>query len=343
MIRINFNLPVAIRAWVPCPSRRRGHVSPNPSMAALRLAMAPSVFIAVLAAALTVTPIAHAADVDWIDPLGGDFNDGGNWSAGVPGVGDTAIFDLATGGYTVTFPANVTTGGLRIREDTVTFSLGGFEYQLIAVLNLGLSFTSSKLTIANGTLRVDTAPIEVFLGSATNAFTEIVLQTPAVMKTNAALRLGVASGSTGIITLQADTVLNVNTPAGGVFLGSNATATGEILLFDGAGVNAGAMLTVVGLSGDGSLQVFDSVYNADDLHVAELAGATGDLLVLGPAAALFSQGAGLTSARGEIGGSLAGAVGEGIITFTGLDTRWDLVGGDFFLGTRSLGTLQLLD
>jgi T5SS/PEP-CTERM-associated repeat protein len=81
--------------------------------------------------------VSQAADRYWIDPLGGPFNTTTNWStfsggpdgASVPVAGDTAIFDIDTGGsfYPVTFSANaasdvirVTDGSVFLRSDSAT-------------------------------------------------------------------------------------------------------------------------------------------------------------------------------------------------------------------------------
>ncbi len=59
------------------------------------------------------TLLLTAADTEWTAAGGGAFNDGGNWSSGVPGASDQGIFDLdATFG--VTFDANYSSNQLLI-------------------------------------------------------------------------------------------------------------------------------------------------------------------------------------------------------------------------------------
>src|SRR4051812_47666813 len=70
---------------------------------------------------------AAAADILWTNPLGGDFQTGGNWLGGTPpGTGDVANFSL-NNPYTVTFSTGAVTDGLVAHGGTVTLNLGGFS------------------------------------------------------------------------------------------------------------------------------------------------------------------------------------------------------------------------
>ncbi len=115
---------------------------------------------------------AHASDAGehaWVDPAGGLFSDGMNWQDGalmniVPGSTDTAVFDLSTAGYTVTFGSNVTNDRLIVRTDDVTLDLSGFTYDATngaTGVAIGESATDvGLLTITGGTLSV-TAALDV--------------------------------------------------------------------------------------------------------------------------------------------------------------------------------------
>ena len=51
------------------------------------------------------------ACVDWINPAGGDFVVGANWSTGMmPGTADVARFNLAFAGYSVSFSSEGAAG-----------------------------------------------------------------------------------------------------------------------------------------------------------------------------------------------------------------------------------------
>ncbi len=66
----------------------------------------------------------------WINPAGGDFEWSDNWSDDVPGAGNTAVFDLHSGGYIVQLNDDATNGGLRVGDDTVTLDLNTAAYSI---------------------------------------------------------------------------------------------------------------------------------------------------------------------------------------------------------------------
>ncbi len=104
---------------------------------------------------------AEAADRPWRDPDGGTFSNAGNWSSGVPGAGDVAVFGLSTPGifgalppYTVSFIADATNQGLRVSDDRVTFDLNGHVYttsDASVAMQLGtVPSASGRLTVTDG-------------------------------------------------------------------------------------------------------------------------------------------------------------------------------------------------
>src|SRR2546423_1444838 len=97
---------------------------------------------------------AYGVERTWNAGNGGTFNVAANWLAGVaPVSNDVAVFNLADTGYTVTFTANATNIGLAVRNDTVTFDLGGFTYTTPSGnFTSGGSGDISRLTLTNGTL-----------------------------------------------------------------------------------------------------------------------------------------------------------------------------------------------
>ena len=77
----------------------------------------------VAAASLLPAAVASAAIVTtWIDPAGGDFADGSNWSAGVPGALDAALFDLPAI-YAVNIAAPATVQRVIARDGSVELTL----------------------------------------------------------------------------------------------------------------------------------------------------------------------------------------------------------------------------
>ena len=103
-----------------------------------------------LLAIAVLSPLAsrlNAADVNWINPTGGDFTDGMNWSGGnSPGLADDAVFNLGSAGYTVNIPDGdqVSTSQILVETDQVTLNLA----------SNGTDFTSYNLTAANDSLVV---------------------------------------------------------------------------------------------------------------------------------------------------------------------------------------------
>jgi hypothetical protein len=100
---------------------------------------------------------------DWIDPLGGSFDVANNWTSPLtapPGSGDTARFALDAI-YTVNFPTDVATGGVRATDGRVTFNLdiSGME-RLLEVDSLRVTGASDPELILEGG-RVDATEILV--------------------------------------------------------------------------------------------------------------------------------------------------------------------------------------
>jgi T5SS/PEP-CTERM-associated repeat protein len=110
---------------------------------------------------------ARAASRIWSNPAGGSFTAGGvggNWGgSAAPGVNDNAIFNLDSGGYTVTFSQSVTTLGLEVQTDVVTFDLNAHAYTLGnangSMVLAGASTNVAKLTLLDGTLNSNSSVV----------------------------------------------------------------------------------------------------------------------------------------------------------------------------------------
>ena len=117
---------------------------------------------------LQVAPL----DFQWDNPMGGDFNLSSNWSDGLVPLGsDAALWNLGSvAGYTVQFGSNVATDSAIIKNDNVTFDLGGFTYSTAGLhatdaLVVGQSaFDQATLTVANGTLAATSGVIAAASG-----------------------------------------------------------------------------------------------------------------------------------------------------------------------------------
>ena len=133
--------------------------------------------------ALTFAPVtAFANQFGWADSSGGSFQTPNKWiNNAVPGINDTAIFDLSNqNGYTVQLAAATTSKGLVVRNDNLTIDLNNQTYSIIdtsssfgGVLTVGESFSeTANLTITGGTL--STGNVE--LGEGTGSIGRIVVQ-----------------------------------------------------------------------------------------------------------------------------------------------------------------------
>jgi hypothetical protein len=167
---------------------------------------------AALAAIATVPRTAKA--VDWINPAGGSFQDGSNWSTGmIPAATDSASFPIAgTVPYTVTFSADAQSDGVSVFGAPLTFDLG--THQFIANY---LSITSS-LSLTNGSVHTSV------VGEGTGA----------------AVVVGAGAGWTVDQQLGVDSGAQLNVVSGGVFSDTNRSGV-QIGVYATAAVNvAGA-------------------------------------------------------------------------------------------------------
>src|SRR5947199_8560604 len=78
---------------------------------------------------------ARASDNFWNNPLGGSFHIDANWSGGVPGILDNAVFDLGSAlPYVVSISSDVSNNQLRIGNDQLQLAFTpGVTYSLTSV------------------------------------------------------------------------------------------------------------------------------------------------------------------------------------------------------------------
>ena len=241
-------------------------------------------FFAVLTSIANIS--VHAATIEWINSLGGSFNDGANWQGGsTPGPGDAttmpptpaddALFNLSST-YTVTFPLAPTPfGSTFIQNDNVTFDLNMLNLNLGEIL-VGDFFSnpSSTLTLQNGELTLPNLTIATDINSATlNVSTNSILNSDIIF---------FGSGPTGTLNINNGGILNGNVSrniSAGTELGTiNVNGSGSQLngsidlgLIGSTSLNAtnGASIssTDINIRGDGTSTVFidgiDTTINTD--------------------------------------------------------------------------------
>ena len=109
---------------------------------------------------------ASGETVDWINPAGGEFEDGGNWSTGTPpGPGDLARLALATA-YTVTVSSDQQLRGLHISGGNVTLAMADRTVTLGTPLGGGwglsasgaVRFEGGTIIIGGGNVSISGAP-----------------------------------------------------------------------------------------------------------------------------------------------------------------------------------------
>ncbi|MDX1964075.1 MAG: hypothetical protein SFX18_13055 [Pirellulales bacterium] len=213
-----------------------------------------------LAAVVCLLPATlPAADRFWIDPLGGNFVDNGNWSAvsggaggaSVPGAADDTNFDL-NNTYTVSFSGNVTNNSLDVDNGNITFDLNGLTYTLLTNFGVDIGTVSNqtaRLTLIDGTLNSDGTGDDIFVGLFGTGF----------------LTVG-TNGKVGTDTIRPDFNIGSNS-AGTLTINDNGQVFGQTMVLasnfgTGTATVTGPQASIdlsggvtVGSSGTGSLNV----------------------------------------------------------------------------------------
>jgi T5SS/PEP-CTERM-associated repeat protein len=244
---------------------------------------------------------------DWLDPTGGLFSDGTNWSGGVPpGLSDQAIFNLNST-YTVSFGLDVENNFFQIQHGHVTFDLNGASYT--ALINIATHANEDgELTVRDGTLVHDSVQFDAMIGQpypSVGASGKLTVTTGGIVNVNPQVQTVVGgNGSTGTLVIQ----------SGGDMTGGTAVigyGTG------GTGDGATGFATVTGTGSTWSLTTLRVGFNNSPAGV----GGVGTLSI---------QSAGEVSVSGD---ALIGAAGNsnGSLTLTGTGSHFD-VGGNLYVG-----------
>jgi len=293
---------------------------------------------------LVVSSMAPAADSTWNDTAGNDnWNDAGNWSAGVPGTGDTATFD-ATGPSPIDMNASVSIGALDFSAAAFTINAAGgtltidtaagittagaFTDAIAAPITLGISQTftvgSTELTMSG------------IIGDGGNAY--------AITKAGAGtLALNAANTYTGGVNLNVGTITLAH--ISGMGGGSVTAADGTFL---GASVNLGAVANDIAIAGGGTLTIngpgnmqLGGVISGAASNLTINTTAAGDIITLSNVgnsyngATTITQGVLLLGASGAIAdGSAVDVTANGTFNMAGFN---ETIGSLTGAGAVSLG------
>lgn len=309
---------------------------------------------------------AAAQVISWSNTNGGNFTTGANWTGGVvPTTVQTAGF-TSVGFYTVTFATSVATNGLTTNDTAVTFAMGGHTYSVFNVtlqgdttlqVNNGTILASGNIAIGTGTpanLGIQDGGRfiagNVSVGTASGAEGNIGVSSGGRFEssgftsfggTSAEGNLSVANGGVAVlggtthVGQSGASLLNIAgtlESSGAMFLGTNAAATGQILISFPSGNwthRDGAIITGNGV---GTINI-----NAGSMNVqgagADVSINSGDALNVNGGVLNVSgagQGNGITIANAGIMSVLGGSVNIGS---TGTGSGLTVQSG----GTVSLG------
>lgn len=153
----------------------------------------------------------------WRNSNGGSYEVGLNWFPGKAGVDNTAEFNNPNT-FTVTFPQDVTTAGLQVRDGDVTFDLANRQFSLTDYLNPaapGVPEASLR-----GLIIGDTAPASLTLRGGT-----------LLVPVNTSADIGLLPGAEGSLVLEQNALLLVDEQ-----LRVGPLGDGELRVTDGSAV-----------------------------------------------------------------------------------------------------------
>ena len=305
--------------------------------------------LAVIACFNLVCSLALADAYRWDNLNGGVFNKPDNWNpTGIPGLADTAIFDLNTGTYNVTVTWRPTISRLRLDSGTVS-------------LDIAESLTATN---ANGS---------VMVGWSVDEVADVTLNS-GVLNSDSLLAIGPYIGATGIFTIASGLVtsgeFDVGHKGAGSLLiqsGGNVDTNGQVIIasfsnsvgdatVDGGRWDYSGNFTV-GWDGVGELtarngaEIIEST-PARVVYIGRTETSSGTVLIEGDDTAwqtnggirVGNYGVGNLTIRDSatVSGTNAflgnGATGSGTVLVDG--GNWDLSGDLYIAGTTSAGSGQ---
>ena len=254
---------------------------------------------------------ATSANTDvWFTNASGNFNDGANWSSGVPGIGDNVIFGLGSGAtLTVTFPGqpifqgtkNYASGGASFGSSNITFAPSAqifFGASTYSVPSIAMGGAPESPAILNTTLQfLSTGTATIGLGSNSPGTLNVNRGTFSVLDSTADYELIVGNdGSGSALNVSGGAQVNLTGTEGNAVIGKSAGVTGTVNV-SGAGsawsneANDTAAPLAVGGFGNGGLNITaGGQVNDFDAQIARETGSSGAATVSGAGSTWNNRG-----------------------------------------------------
>ena len=145
----------------------------------------------------------------WIKAAGGDFLDPVNWDPGIiPGSTDTAVFDLPSPPYTVTWSGNSTSLYFKVNAGTVTWDLQGHSYIYENKFTTEYGVLSGDCTIGTAS-----TPVEMLITNGTINRRVFEVKWAQIQGPGTRLRVHDAKLSLMYLSVGADTLVHVSGPS----------------------------------------------------------------------------------------------------------------------------------
>lgn len=263
--------------------------------------------VAVLLAGACMSPVV-AADVQWLTPVGGAFENPALWSSGVPGASDAAVFGASSSAspFTVSVSESRSLAGVRVLNQSPTLvGVGGPKFAPTITLAsewiVGGVGAAPSLTLRDITVALDNAQATVGVAGATGT---LVIDSGAVARAQRML-VGVSGGIGNVLVREGG---RLEAPTAAPSWNFGAFGAGTLHVESGGEVDLHGTPLVIGLSpGTG-------VATIDEGATLDLGGGT---LTVGNANSSTVQGSGSLFLRGSLvnGGSIAvGVNAVGLMT-----------------------------
>lgn len=266
--------------------------------------------ILALTAALTSLP-ALAADTDWTGVIDGLWSTPGNWSAGVPTVGDNAFLTApVTSNSTITLPGAGVANRLTVSGSGYTLTGG----TLALADNLYVDSASAALAITGGaSVSSPNASVGISGGNSGNT-----LSVASRLSVPGTLNVGYDGIGNGLQLLTGGSVA-----AGGLWVGGLATSASNAVSVAAASGLQATSSVIVGYGGDSGLVEVAGTVSSAQTFLGYDAGADGNAVSVTSGGRWTNPGP-LTVGRMSNGNSFR--VTSGTLTITG--TANDVIVGD---------------
>ena len=256
----------------------------------------------------------------WINPAGGLWSVGSNWSTGAPPTSEqSAVIDL-TGTYTVTLDVNTTVNGLTLGGSSGVQSLTTSGSRTLTLLSSGNVLGTGRLTLGNSTI-TGSGTLTIAAGGALNLTGSSTVNAPL---TNA-----------GTISVFNSSVLNggVTTVAGSM-MRVVSVGFGGATLSVGAGFTNNGVIELTGTATNGvTLSVNGTLLNAAGGTISILPGVGGARTIV---AEIDNRGTFSVAAALSLTRPSSGYANSGVITITGGNLTMNLSGAKSFTNTGTV-------